>query len=103
MSVHNPPFGVNRGAAYVYWRDGDVWSLQSKLAGSDGSAGDLLGTTVEIAGPFVFAGAPMNDGPNGADSGTIYIYSGQVHRVHLHRWLRVGEYRCLVDGRRHDE
>ena len=77
--IHFPPFGVNRGAAYVYWRDGDVWSLQSKLAGSDGSAGDLLGTTVEIAGPYVFAGAPMNDGPSGADTGTVYIYSGQVH------------------------
>ena len=43
--------GADKGAAYVFTRDGaGVWTQQAKLLASDGAAGDFFGSSVAVAG-----------------------------------------------------
>ncbi len=61
-------FGANssRGAAYVFTRNGSVWSQQQKLTATDGAAGDQFGWSVAIDGETVIVGAHSDDGARGA-------------------------------------
>jgi hypothetical protein len=45
--------GNGSGAAYVYFRSGNVWSQQSKLEASDAAAGDFFGEHVDVSGEIV--------------------------------------------------
>jgi len=51
----------NRGAAYVFFRNGSIWSLQAELAASDADtleAGALFGASVSVSGSTAVVGAP---------------------------------------------
>jgi len=65
--------GGYSGSAYIFKRDGTVWTEQSKLLPSDGDDNDLFGRYVSIGGDYALIGAP-GDENNGYGSGSAYIF-----------------------------
>jgi len=61
------------GSAYVFKRDGTVWTEQAKLLASDGAASDNFGVSVSISGDYAIIGALWNE-DNGVDSGSAYVF-----------------------------
>ncbi|MCP4352313.1 MAG: hypothetical protein GY795_43195, partial [Desulfobacterales bacterium] len=57
------------GSAYIFKRDGTVWTQQAKLTASDGAMYDCLGNSVSISGDYAIVGAKGND-----DNGSVYIF-----------------------------
>jgi hypothetical protein len=66
--------GVDSGSVYVFTRSGSKWSQQAKLT-ADGGAGDWFGYTVALSGDTAIIGAHSNDGANGVDSGSAYVFT----------------------------
>jgi hypothetical protein len=62
-----------QGAAYVYARDGAVWTQQAKLSAADGAPSDNFGNAVALEGDTALIGAP-NDNDLGAASGSAYVF-----------------------------
>ncbi len=62
------------GSAMVYRYNGNSWQEQRRFLASDGSEGDVLGSSVSLDGDRVLAGA---DGvrDNGEDSGSAYVFT----------------------------
>jgi hypothetical protein len=63
---------ADSGAAYVFTRSNDVWTLQGTLTADDGGPGDRFGYSVSVDGSTAIVGAPTGwaDGPaGGARSG----------------------------------
>ena len=54
------------GAAYVFVRNGTVWTEQAKLTASDGAANDVAGISVALDADTAQVGAPGNNGATGA-------------------------------------
>ncbi|MGD2112210.1 MAG: chitobiase/beta-hexosaminidase C-terminal domain-containing protein, partial [Gammaproteobacteria bacterium] len=71
---HVPAANDNRGAAYVYRRDDDTWSLEQQLLASNAANDDHFGWSVDISGGRIVVGAPHRDGVF-ADSGAAYIFT----------------------------
>ena len=64
----------NRGAAFVFVRDGveaETWSLQAKLQGLDTNMGNWFGSSVGVSGNTIIVGAPN---ANQDASGAAYIF-----------------------------
>ncbi|MFI5307859.1 MAG: FG-GAP repeat protein [Polyangiales bacterium] len=61
------------GAAYVYLRNGQSWTLQQKLVAADGANGDEFGHAVAIDGNTVVVGA-YGDDDNADLSGSAYVF-----------------------------
>ena len=57
------------GSVYVYVRAGTTWTLQQRLAASNGAASDRFGHSVAISGNTVIVGTL-----NGFDTGKAYIF-----------------------------
>jgi hypothetical protein len=64
---------LNRGAAYVFFRDGSVWTQQAKLISSDGEPGDGFGLSVGISGDYIIVGAHAHNSL-ALDAGSAYIF-----------------------------
>lgn len=64
--------GVASGSAYLF--DASTGSQLAKLTPSDGAAGDEFGFAVALDGGVVAVGAKRDD-DNGADSGSVYLFS----------------------------
>jgi hypothetical protein len=64
---------LNSGSAYIFKRDGTVWTEQAKINASDGTEGDFFGCSVAISGDYAVAGAFLGDGA-GVHSGSAYIF-----------------------------
>lgn len=65
--------GYNAGSAYIFVRNGTVWSQQAKLPASDGAAGDYYGSSVALSADTALVGAHQ-DNAVGAYSGSAYIF-----------------------------
>ncbi len=73
--------GNNSGGAYVFERINFssstgtrwYWSFETKLTGSDGSAGDYFGAAVATNNGYFAAGAPRKKNPKGEETGAAYI------------------------------
>jgi predicted amidohydrolase len=65
-----------QGSAYVFVRNGGVWSQQQKLEASDAGIADLFGQAVAISEETVVVGAPFDDGAGGFgfDQGSAYVF-----------------------------
>lgn len=63
----------NAGAAYVFFRQGAVWSLESKLTANDAAANDAFGFAVAIKGNIALVGARGAD-EQGNSSGAAYLF-----------------------------
>ncbi len=61
---------LTKGAAYVFFRTGTIWTQQAKLTASDGASGDDFGSSVSISGAYVAIGA---EGDNSFE-GSAYIF-----------------------------
>jgi hypothetical protein len=64
--------GTDAGAAYIYYRNGDVWN-ETKLIADDGDEYDNFGWSVSISGDYAIVGA-NTDRDSGQSSGSAYIY-----------------------------
>ncbi|MCZ6679553.1 MAG: T9SS type A sorting domain-containing protein, partial [Candidatus Poribacteria bacterium] len=66
--------GNTAGAAYIFVRNGTIWSQQQKLLASDGGSNDLFGGSVAIDGETVIAAAENNEPPGGNNEGAVYVF-----------------------------
>ena len=67
--------GFDAGSVYIYTQTGSTWNFQAKLKASDSAGGDQFGASVAIQGDEVLIGAPDDDTYEGANSGSVYIFS----------------------------
>jgi len=67
------------GAAYVYVRNGSLWSLQAYLKASNTDAGDAFGSSVSVSGDVAVVGAPFEDGKGGAESDNTRLGAGAAY------------------------
>lgn len=65
----------NRGAAYLFIKNGATWQFQNKLMASQNSVSDRVGTSVAIQGNRFFAGAPGVDIGGNTDQGAVYSFT----------------------------
>jgi len=65
--------GYQSGSAYIFKRNGEIWTQQAKLLASDGYDNDCFGVSVSIDGEYVIVGAIYDD-DNGSNSGSAYIF-----------------------------
>ncbi len=56
------PSASSSGAAYVFIRDGALWSQQAYLKGENTHAGDLFGQALALSGDTLLVGAPQESG-----------------------------------------
>lgn len=68
------PTVQNAGSAYVFVRNGAVWSQQARLFASDCAANDFFGHAVALSGDTALIGADSADTPAGADAGAAYVF-----------------------------
>jgi hypothetical protein len=59
-----------KGSAYVFKRDGTIWTEEQKLLASDGATGDRFGRSVSINGDYALIGAPGDD----TWKGSAYVF-----------------------------
>ncbi len=77
---------ANAGAAYVFVRNGTVWSQQAYLKASQVTAGDWFGCSVAVSGETVVVGAANEDSAstgvnstpdeNAGNTGAAYLFTG---------------------------
>jgi hypothetical protein len=65
----------NQGAAYIFHRSGDNWSLQQKLLASDGITGATFGFNVIIKGDVAVVSAPTMKVGSNEKQGAVYIFT----------------------------
>ena len=65
----------NQGAAYVFARAGNTWSMQQKLFAADGAESDRFGRSVALAGETAVVGAPLAAIGGASNQGTAYIFT----------------------------
>lgn len=72
------PF-IGNGSAYVFVRNGSVWTQQAKLTAGDGAVNDNFGLTVAVSGTTVMVGAPFHElnGAPGISHGAVYVFVQQ--------------------------
>ena len=66
--------GTSSGSAYVFRRNGTAWVEEAKLTAADGAAFDYFGTSVSLSGDTALVGASGDDGSNGDESGSAYVF-----------------------------
>lgn len=69
---------ADQGAAYVFTRDGGVWSQRAKLTADDGAAGDAFGVSVALAGDTALVGANVAAVSGDAKRGAAYVFTRGV-------------------------
>jgi len=75
VGAHSKTVSANlsQGAAYVFARSGTTWSQQAKVTASDGTSYDWLGSSVDLSGTTLVAGAFGAPGVT-ASPGAAYVY-----------------------------
>lgn len=74
ISAHgDDDFGLFSGSAYVFARNGAVWTQQAKLLPGDGAAYDQFGFSVAVSGDTALVGA-LGDDVIGSNSGSAYVF-----------------------------
>jgi len=64
----------SQGSAYIFVRNGTVWSQQQKITASDGSSNDVFGSSVSISGDNVIVGADGDAIGANTGQGSAYIF-----------------------------
>ncbi|MEQ1645233.1 MAG: CSLREA domain-containing protein, partial [Pyrinomonadaceae bacterium] len=65
---------LNIGAAYIFFRNGTIWSQQQKLIASDQAREDEFGLSVGISGDTTIVGSPFADIGGNRDQGATYVF-----------------------------
>jgi hypothetical protein len=66
--------GYQTGAAYVFRRNGTVWTEEQKLKASDEEAESAFGLSVSLSGQTIAVGAPSESAPDALFSGAVYVF-----------------------------
>lgn len=66
--------GQERGAAYVFTRDGSFWTQQARLAPNDSAERDRFGNSVALSGDIALVGSALSDVGANADQGSAYVF-----------------------------
>jgi len=66
--------GPNRGAAYVFVRNGTTWSEQAELLPSTGDDDAFFGRSVAIHGGTIAVGSPLSDFTGVSSSGAVFVF-----------------------------
>ena len=66
--------GSEYGSAYIFARNGDIWTQQAKLLPDDGAQYDRFGNSVSISGDTAVIGSHRHNG-NDTSSGAAYIFA----------------------------
>jgi hypothetical protein len=64
----------DRGAAYIFTRNGTVWTQQSQILAGDGNSGDNFGVGLGISGDTVIIGSRHATAGNTTGAGAAYVY-----------------------------
>ncbi|MEP7337170.1 MAG: putative Ig domain-containing protein, partial [Acidobacteriota bacterium] len=64
----------NQGAAYVFVRNGTLWTQQQKLTAADGAAGDSFGYAVALNGDTLLVGALYDSIGMNPNQGSAYVF-----------------------------
>ncbi|HPG38877.1 MAG TPA: FlgD immunoglobulin-like domain containing protein [bacterium] len=67
-------FGNRSGSAYIFKRDGEVWSQQTKLVPADSDTNDWFGVNVSLTGDYAVICSRYDDNEKGNDAGAVYIF-----------------------------
>ena len=78
------------GAAYVFKRNGTVWTEQAKLTAGDTSGRDYFGATVTIDGDVIAVGADEEDS-QGTNSGAVYVFNRDGENWTLSQKLKASD------------
>lgn len=70
----SPLLGSSHGSAYVFVRNGSIWTQQQKIIANDASANDLFGGAVSIRGDTIVAGAPFEGRAGSGETGSAYVF-----------------------------
>ena len=70
------------GSAYIFKREGTVWTQQAKLTAGDGEEDDEFGTSVSISGDYAVVGAWGDD----YYTGSAYIFKREVLPDGTEQW-----------------
>lgn len=73
LAVGEPGANSNTGAVFVYQQSGSTWTEVAELTSSDGTPGDLFGSSVSIFNSTVLVGAP--GWPGGLNTGSAYVFN----------------------------
>lgn len=66
---------TDQGSAYVFARNGALWTQQQKLIANDGQAGDYFGHAVALSGNIAVVGARDDDINGQSDQGSAYVFT----------------------------
>ena len=68
--------GEDSGAVYVFGRTGGEWRERAAIRSGNGDVEDEFGETVALApdGSRALVGAPLDEDPNGPESGAVYAF-----------------------------
>ena len=66
-----------QGAAYVFVREGSVWTQQAKLTAPDGADNDRFGFAVALADDTAVIGSFGDDIGANANQGSVYVFERQ--------------------------
>jgi len=64
----------DQGSAYIFVREGTIWSQQAKLITSDGAAEDYFGSSVALDDDTALVGAPGDDIETNVNQGSAYVF-----------------------------
>lgn len=66
---------ANRGAAYVFHREGGSWSQVAKLSAADGLGGDQFSNSVAVDGDTIVVGSNGSTVDGRFGQGAVYVFS----------------------------
>ena len=65
--------GIYSGSAYVFTRNGEIWSQQAKITANDGAPDDFFGIRVLVSGDTALISSLSN--VHGYYSGAVYVFT----------------------------
>ena len=68
-------FSNNQGAAYIFKRDGSIWTERQKLTANDAATGDNFGSSVAVSGETAIVGAYFANIGSHIDEGAAYVFN----------------------------
>jgi hypothetical protein len=66
---------LDAGAAYVFARNGSIWTQVQRLTAPDFATNDFFGISVALSGGTAAIGSSRDDDA-GTDSGSVYVFTG---------------------------
>ncbi len=66
---------ADQGSAYIFTRNGTIWTQQTSLVAPDGGEGDSFGYAVALEGNTALIGAAFDDVGSHVDQGSVYVFT----------------------------